>query len=121
MKPKIQDWFDKKSWEFEEEEKQNLRLTTKYWLGKYIYSDIHEIFFIEFLIVFYEWLVQLTFQKNNFQGDEAEQWTPKLIQQLRKVNNKASRVVDVCIDNILEGYITEFVVDIVKYYSDAER
>ena len=29
--------------------------------------------------------------------------------------------MDALIDNILEGYITEFDVDTVKYYNDAER
>ena len=44
-----------------------------------------------------------------------------MIQHLKEVDNKASRVVKVCLDNILEGYITEFVVDTIKYYSDVER
>ena len=29
-------------------------------------------------------------------------------------------VFKVCLDNILEGYITEFAVDIVKFYGDVE-
>ena len=40
--------------------------------------------------------------------------------QLRRVNNKASRDVDVWIDNILEGCINEFVIDTIKSYSNAE-
>ena len=119
--PKIHDWFDKKAREFAEGENQNPRLTTEDWLGRYIYSDIHEIFFVEFLIALYEWLAQLTFQKKIFQGGKPDQWTPELIQQLRRVNNKASRVVDVWIDNILEGYIVKFAIDTVKYYIDIER
>ena len=43
-----------------------------------------------------------------------------MIQQLQEVDKKSSRDVEVWLDNILEGYITEFVVDIVKYYSDSE-
>ena len=40
---------------------------------------------------------------------------------MQEVDNKAARVVEVCIDSILEGYIIEFTVDTVKSYSDAER
>ena len=40
---------------------------------------------------------------------------------MQEVDKKASRVVEVWLDSILEGYITEFAVDIVKSYSDAER
>ena len=46
---------------------------------------------------------------------------PKLIEQLKEVYHRASRAVKVWIDIILEGYITEFTVDTVKSYSDAER
>ena len=37
------------------------------------------------------------------------------------MNNKASRVVNVWIDKILEGYITDFIVDTIKSYNDLER
>ena len=42
--------------------------------------------------------------------------TPKLIEDLQEIDNKASRAVEVWLDNILEGYITEFVVDINKSF-----
>ena len=74
-KPKIRDWFDKKSCDFVEEENQNLILTTKDWLGKYIYLDIHEILFFESPIILYKWLAQLTFKQKNFQGGNPNQWT----------------------------------------------
>ena len=44
-----------------------------------------------------------------------------MIQQLKEVDNRALRVVEVWLYSILEGYIIEFVVDIVKSYSDTER
>ena len=79
------------------------------------------MFFSEFPIVLYEWLAQLTFQKKYFHGGKLNQWTTKIIiHHLGKVNNKSSRFVDVCIDNILEGYIIDFVVDTIKYYNDVE-
>ena len=62
----------------------------------------------------------MTYRKTNFQGGEPTGWNPELIQQLQEVDKKASRVVEVYLESILEGYITEFAVDTVKSYSDAE-
>ena len=44
-----------------------------------------------------------------------------MIQQLQVVDNKESRVDEVWLDSILEGYITEFAIDRIKSYNDAER
>ena len=44
-----------------------------------------------------------------------------MIQKFQEVHNRASRAIEFWIENILEGYITEFMVNIVKYYSDAKR
>ena len=60
--------------------------------------------------------VEKGFDKRRYRGQERV-----LIQQLQEVDNKALRVVKVWLDNILEGYITNFMVNIVKYYSDTER
>ena len=86
-----------------------------------MYSDLHESFFSKFPIILYEWLTQLTYKKTNFQGGKPTGWTLELIQQLQEVYNKASRVVEVWLDNILEGYITKFMIDTIKSYSDAKR
>ena len=79
-KPEIQGWFDKKAQEFAPEENMNYRLTIEEWLGRNIYYDIHEYLFIEFLIILYDWLMHLTFEKRNFQGGDPTCWIPKLIQ-----------------------------------------
>ena len=69
----------------------------------------------------HKWLSKLATQQTNFQGREPKEWNPQLIEQLEGVNNPISRVVDFWIDIILEGYITEFVVDTITSYSEAER
>ena len=91
------------------------------WLERYIYADIHEIFFAEFPIMLYEWLSKLTTQKNNFQGGEPTEWNLFLIERLKRINNPISRVVDFWVDSIIEGYITEFFVDMIASYSEVER
>jgi hypothetical protein len=48
-------------------------------------------------------------------------WTLALIEKVKRVDNFMSREVDHWFDNTIGGYITEFVVDIVESYSQAER
>jgi hypothetical protein len=41
--------------------------------------------------------------------------------QLQQVDNKFMRAIDFWLDNIVAGFITEFVVDTMKSYSAAEK
>ena len=91
------------------------------WLDRYINNGPHEWFFCEFPIILYEWPTKFASKKKNFQGGESTSWTPELIQELQEVDNKASRDVEVWLDSILEGYITEFAVDTNKLFTEAER
>ena len=121
MRPEIQDWFDQKLQEFAEVKNQNPGLTKDKWLVRYIHDGIQEYFLCEFPIILYEWLARFTYKKINFQGGEPTSWTPELIQELQETDKKASRVVELWLDSILEGYITEFVIDTTKSYSEEER
>ena len=91
------------------------------WLDRYIYSDIHEIFFAEFPIVLHEWLSILATRKTNFQKSEAVEWSNQLVHEITSVSNTVSRAVDFWVDSILQGYITEFEVEKITSYSEAER
>ena len=68
-----------------------------------------------------EWLSRLTLQKKTFKGGELERWTPHLIERPKCVDNKISSAVEFWVDGILEGYITNFVVDNFKSYSEVEK
>ena len=69
----------------------------------------------------HEWLEKFTTKKTNFQGGESTSYTLELIQELQEIDNKASRDIEVWLDSILEGYITEFAVDTNRSFSEAER
>lgn len=49
------------------------------------------------------------------------QWNQIVVQRLKNTNNVVSRAVDFWLTNLLSGFITEFTVDTVKTYSEAER
>ena len=46
---------------------------------------------------------------------------PGSIQELQEIDNRASQAVEVWMDSILEGYITEFAVNTTKSYSKEEK
>ena len=52
-KLEIQDWVDFKEIKFAREETKRSLLSSTEWLERYLYRDIHEIFFNEFLSVLY--------------------------------------------------------------------
>ena len=70
MKPEIQGWVDSKAFEFAREESEGSWLNPTKWLERYIYADIHEIFFCEFPVLLYEWLLNLATQRKKFQRGE---------------------------------------------------
>ena len=95
-------------------------LSIENWLDRYLHINIHEIFFAEFPIVLHEWLSRLATQQTNFQRREAVEWSAQLIHELTSVSNPISRAADFWVDNILQGYITEFAVETITSYSEAK-
>ena len=113
--------MESKTLAFMQKESAGSQLSTENWIYKYIYIDIHEIFFVEFPIVLHEWFSRLVTRQTNFQRREAAEWSDQLVHEVTSVSNDISRAVDFWVDTILQGCITEFVVDIITSYSDVER
>ena len=67
----------------------------------------------------HEWLLRLVTRKTNFQRREAVEWSAQLVCELTSVCNPISRAIDFWVDSILQGYITEFAVDTITSYSEA--
>ena len=65
-------------------------------------------------------LSNLETQQRYFQGGEPREWSTYLLERLKRVNRNVSRFVDFWVYSILEGYITEFVVDTITLYNDLE-
>jgi hypothetical protein len=56
----IQDWLSEKEDEFARQETKNLITNIESWKQRYIYTDLHEVFFVEFPCLLYEWLKRQT-------------------------------------------------------------
>ena len=120
-KKDIEDWMDSKMLVFAQEESTRTQMSTENWIDEYIYSDIHDIFFVEFPILLHEKFSRLATKQTNFQRREAIEWSDQLVHEVTSVSNPISRAVDFCIDSILQGYITDFVVYTITSYSEVER
>jgi hypothetical protein len=48
-------WLETKESEFSRDKNKNLRIIWEKWLERYVFIDLHEIFFVDFLIVLVEW------------------------------------------------------------------
>jgi len=52
------------------------------WLDRYLYIEIHEIFFYSFLVELYEWIAKLVNIQGRWRLDNSIVWTPELVRRL---------------------------------------
>jgi hypothetical protein len=116
----IEGWLRTKELEFAQKDNRNPRITPHKYLDKYVFTDLHEVFFCYFSHLLQEWILRL---KDNHVTNQIRQldWTPVQIHQLQQVNNKFTCAVDFWLDSIVAGFITEFVVDTTTSYSVVEK
>jgi hypothetical protein len=116
----IEIWLRTKELDFAQKDNRNPRITPRKYLDKYVFTDLHEVFFCDFPHLLQEWILRL---KDNHATNWIQQieWTPVHIEQLQQVNNKFTRAVDFWLDNIVVGFITKFAVDTTKSYNAAEQ
>jgi hypothetical protein len=110
-KTEIQKWVEDQEKDFAEAQNKNPKISTEDWLQRYIFTDIHEIFFGGIHQELHEWLARLADTQFEIRSRPPVVWTPALIQKVKRVDNAVSRAVDHWFDSTIGGYITEFVVD----------
>jgi hypothetical protein len=120
MKVEIERWLKTKELDFVQKYNRNLKLTPHKYMDKYVFNDLHEVFFCDFPHVLHEWISGL---KENHPTNQIKQleWNPEEITQLQQVYNKFMRAVDFWLDNIVAGFIREFPVDTTKSYNATEK
>ena len=121
MNTKIQKWIEEQEKEFTESQNKSPNLSIEYWLGRYIFTYRHGIFFGGIHKEIYEWLVRLADTQFEIRSRLHVVWTSVMIKKVKRVDNVMSIVVDHWFDSTLGGYIIEFSIDRVESYSQAER
>jgi hypothetical protein len=60
-KVEIESRLKTKELEFAQKDNKNLKLTPHKYLDKYVFNDLHEVFFCDFLHVLQEWILRLKY------------------------------------------------------------
>jgi hypothetical protein len=120
MKEDIEAWLKTKEMDFTQKDNRNLKLTLYKYLDKYVFTDLHEVFFCDLPHILQEWIKRLK-DKHRKNLIRQLEWNPKDIVKLKKFDNKFIRAIDFWLDNIVAGFITEFAVDTTKSYSAAKQ
>jgi hypothetical protein len=120
-KKEIHNWIEEQERDFAEAQNKNPSISTQDWLGRHIFTDVYTIFFVGFHQELYECLARLENTQFEIRSRPPVVWTSTLIKKVKKVDRIVSRAVDLWFDNTIGGYITEFSIDRVESYSQAER
>jgi hypothetical protein len=120
-KTKIQKWIEGQEKEFTEAQNKNPNLSSEDWLEKYIFTDIHEIFFLGIHQELYEWLARLVDTQFEIRSRPPMDWISELIKKVKTVDRTISRAIDHYFDSTIGGYITGFDFDIIESYNQAKR
>lgn len=115
-----EEWLDQKIHKFVIQESRTLQLSEKRWLDRYVYTKIYKIFFASFPSELYDWIMRLADSQGRYKINQPIVWTPQLVHRLEASEDKIAGVVDHWLDLIINGFITEFVVDMITSYSKAE-
>ena len=59
--------------------------------------------------------------KTSSHSDRLVEWTLKVIQRLKCIDNSISKAVGFWLNSLLEGFVTKFAVDTLKAYRKLER
>jgi hypothetical protein len=81
-KAEIESWIRKKELEFAHKDNQNPRITPHKYLEKYVFIDLHEVFFCDFPHLMQEWRLRV---KDNHEMNQIQQleWNQVQIEQLQ--------------------------------------
>ena len=87
-KKEIEEWLDKKIHEFTVQENGNPRLYKEQCLDRYLYTEIHEIFFACFPSELYEWIAKLADNHGRCRIDKPIVWTLELVRRIEALKEK---------------------------------
>ena len=75
----IDAWFEAKTKEFAEKENRNPNRNTEAWLHKYIYIDVHKVFFATFPSEFHSRFARLAVYNAHVKSDKPTEWNHEAI------------------------------------------
>jgi len=79
------------------------------------------MFFASFSTELYEWVTMLADSQRRCKLDRPIVWTPELVLRLEALEDKITCAIDHWLNQIIGGFITEFIVDTSVSYSKSEQ
>jgi hypothetical protein len=96
-------------------------VNVKRWKDKYIYTNMHETFFIEFPCFLYEWMKRKIATNSALWPLDPLVWDQVILYRLKALDNKWNKAIDLLFTQVKEGYIIEFPMEYSDSFSEAER
>ena len=90
-------------------------------MERYLYTEIHKIFFASFPSELYEWIAKLADSQGRCRLDKPIVWTLELVRRLQGSEEKLAHTMDHWLNQIIGGFITKFAVDTTISYSETKR
>jgi hypothetical protein len=94
LKTEIQKWIEEQEKDSAKAQNKNPNLSIEDWLGRYIFTDIQDIFFGGIHKDLYEWLARLVDTQFEVRSRLPVVWTSVLIKKVKRVDNTVSRAID---------------------------
>ena len=89
-KTEIQKWIEDQEKDFVEAQNKNPNLNIEDWLERYIFTNIHKIFFGGIHQELYEWLARLANTQFEIRSRPLVVWTSVLIKKVKRVDSVIS-------------------------------
>ena len=100
-KEEIENQVEAKEKEFAEKENKNPKLSLEDWLQRYLFTDLHEIFFATFPYELQAWLLRVVDSETSNRSDRPTQWTLEEIQRLEQTYNSISCTIEFWMNSLL--------------------
>ena len=83
-------------------------------MDRYLYIEIHEIFFCSLPIELYEWITKFADSQGRWKLNGPIVWTLELVRRLEASEDKIAHTVDHWLDHVIGGFVTEFSIDTIR-------
>jgi hypothetical protein len=96
-------------------------VNAKEWKCINLYSDMHELFFMEYPCMLHEWLKRKATINSVALPLEPMVWDQAMLDSLKVLDNKWTRAIDFWFARVKESYIIEFIVEYSDYFIEDKR
>jgi hypothetical protein len=95
-------------------------MNMKEWKGRYIYLDMHQLFFAKFPFLLHEWLKRQAYVNSVALPVEPIVWDQTKIDSLKVLDNKWSHPIHFWFTRVKKSYIIKFAIEYSVFFNKVE-